>query len=307
MGERYGGPVGELWGEDLLRAVVAAHLPGQRVDAVSVLGEGLDSVVYELDGELLVRCSKEADRERRVAQVHREARLLAAVAGVSPLPVPQVLFTVPERGWLAYRKLPGVPLLDVPESARTAHATTVATRLGELLGALHDVPVERMATLVDTDDQPLAQWHTEAAETYATVADTVPVAHRRAVEAFLAAPPPRARYIPVFSHSDLGIEHVLVNPVTCGVTGIIDWSDAAITDPAGDFGRLYRDLGPAALDTAMASYRTDGNDAVRLRERAVFYARCGLMEDLAYGIESGRGRYVDKSLAAMAWLFPQDR
>jgi aminoglycoside phosphotransferase (APT) family kinase protein len=87
------------------------------------------------------------------------------------------------------------------------------------------------------------------------------------------------------------------------VTGVIDWGDAAIVDPAIDFGLLYRDLGPAA-DAAMGSYRTEVNDLVALQERAVFYARCSVFEDLAYGLQTGRDRYVDKSLAALAWLFP---
>jgi hypothetical protein len=39
-------------------------------------------------------------------------------------------------------------------------------------------------------------------------------------------------------------------------------------------------------------------------ERAVLYARCKVFEDLAYGLETGADKYVDKGLAAMAWLFP---
>lgn len=64
---------------------------------------------------------------------------------------------------------------------------------------------------------------------------------------------------------------------------------------------LYRDLGPTALDAATRGYRADIN---ALGERAVFYARCSVFEDLAYGIETGQDRYVDKSLAALEWLFP---
>ena len=75
----------------------------------------------------------------------------------------------------------------------------------------------------------------------------VPVAQRRRlVEAFLDAESPAGGWTPVFSHNDLGIEHVLVDPDTWTVTRIIDWSDAQIVDPAVDFGVLYRDLGPAA-------------------------------------------------------------
>jgi hypothetical protein len=88
------------------------------------------------------------------------------------------------------------------------------------------------------------------------------------------------------------------------VTGVINWSDAAIVDPAIDFGLQYRDLGPAALQAAMGSYRPGASDLATLGERARFYARCSVFEDLAYGLQTGRDTYVDKSLAALAWLFP---
>jgi aminoglycoside phosphotransferase (APT) family kinase protein len=287
-----------------VRRMVAAHLPGGRVDSVVPVGEGTDHLAYEVNGALIVRWSREPDPAARAAGVDREARLLAAVAAISPLPVPEPAFTVPGQGVLAYPKLPGRPLLDLPEPRRSAHGTSVAATLGELLAALQAAPVERLAALVDVDDQPLAEWRDEAARTYATVAGAVPAAHRRPVEAFLEAPPPAEGWTNVFSHNDLGIEHVLVDPGTWTVTGVIDWSDAAIVDPAVDFGLLYRDLGPAAARAAMGRSRTEADDPAALAERAAFYARCSVFEDLAYGIGTGRDAYVDKSLAALAWLFP---
>jgi aminoglycoside phosphotransferase (APT) family kinase protein len=285
-----------------VRRMVAVHLPGYRVDTVVRRGEGVDNLAYVVNGELIVRWSKEPDPAARAAGVDREVRLLGAVAGISPLPVPEPAFTVPEQGCLAYRRLPGRPLLDLPRPWPWAHARSIGATLGELLTALHAAPVERLATLVDVDDQPPAEWRGEAAESYAAVAGQVPAAHQGAVEAFLEAPPPAGGWTPVFSHNDLGIEHVLVDPGSWTVTGIIDWSDAAIVDPAVDVGLLHRDLGPAAA--VLGSYRTEVNDLATLGERAVFYARCGLFEDLAYGIRTGKDRYVDKSLAALAWLFP---
>lgn len=287
-----------------IRHLVAARLPDHQVHSVVQVGEGTDNLAYEVNGTLIVRCSKEPDPAARAARVDREARLLAAVGGIAPLPVPAPSFTLPEQGCLAYRKLPGVPMLELPRRQRSAHASSIAATLGDLLTALHAAPVEHMAALVGADDRPPAQWRREAAQTYATVAGDVPAAHRRPVEAFLDAPPPAGRWAPVFSHNDLGIEHVLIDPGTWTVTGVIDWSDAAIVDPAIDFGLLYRDLGPAAAHAAMGGYRTGANELVTLEERARFYARCSVFEDLAYGLQTGRDRYVDKSLAALAWLFP---
>jgi aminoglycoside phosphotransferase (APT) family kinase protein len=257
-----------------IRDLVADHLPGHQVHSVVQVGEGSDNLVYEVNGELIVRCSKEPDSAARAAHVDREARLLAAVAGIAPLPIPEPSFTIPERGCLAYRKLPGVPLLDLPQPQWSAHTTSIAATLGELLTALHAAPVEPMAALVGVDDQPLVQWQLEAAQTYAVVAGEVPVVYRRPVEAFLEAPPPAGGWAPVFSHNDLGIEHVLVDPGTWAVTGVIDWGDAAIVDPAIDFGLLYRDLGPAAAHAALGGYRTEAKDLVTLEERARFYAGC---------------------------------
>lgn len=283
-----------------VRGIVVACMPGYRVDSVVQLGEGLDNVVYEVNGELIVRFSKEPDPKR----LYQEASLLVAVADVSPLPVPVPTFTLAQQGCMAYFKLPGTPLLDLSRDQRSDHDTAIAALLGELLAALHAVPVDRMIASVGTDQQPLAEWRREAAENYVNVSRQMPSAHRRAVEVFLNTPPPDDRYALVFSHNDLGIEHVLVDPVAWTVTGILDWGDAAIVDPAYDFGLLYRDLGPDALRAAIANYRIDTNNVAALSQRAVFYARCSVFEDLAYGIETGRDKYLDKSLAAMEWLFP---
>ncbi|MEV4001128.1 phosphotransferase [Actinomadura sp. NPDC049753] len=287
-----------------VRDVVAAQMPGYDVDSVVLLGEGEDNIAFQVNDELIVRFSKESDPASRAAVVRDEARLLAAVADVSPVPVPEPSFTVAEQGCLAYFKLPGLPLIDADPMRRSDHGGSVAVALGEFLGALHAVPVAEMAGLVEADDAPLAVWAEESAQIYASISEVVvPPAHRPAVEAFLGAPPPADPRELVFSHNDLGIEHVLVDPDAWTVTGVIDWSDAAITDPARDFGLLYRDLGPEALDRALSGYRADVEDVTA---RAGFYARCGVLEDMAYGLGTGHRKYLDKSLAALEWLFPVD-
>ncbi|MEU8379207.1 phosphotransferase [Streptosporangium sp. NPDC048865] len=295
-----------------VRAAMARHLPGHRVETVTPLGAGQDNVAYEVNGDLILRFSKEPDPARRAALVEREARLLAVVADLSPVPVPEPAFTIAAQGCLAYPKLPGRPLLDLPAAKRSAHGPSVAATLGALLAAAHAVPAGLLTGLAEVDDSPPSEWLREASEICPAIIDEIPPAHHRAVRTFLGTPPPDDGHTPVFSHNDLGIEHVLVAPATGTVTGVIDWSDAAIVDPAYDFGLLYRDLGPTALDAALDGYRSAGlpnglttlRDLAVLRERAVFYGRCRLFEDLEYGIETGRELYVGKCLTAVEWLFP---
>ncbi len=78
------------------------------------LGERLDNAAYEVNGELIVRASKEAKSDRRSEATRREADLLAAVNELSSLPVPEPIFDDVEAGVLAYFKLPGIPLVDHP-------------------------------------------------------------------------------------------------------------------------------------------------------------------------------------------------
>jgi aminoglycoside phosphotransferase (APT) family kinase protein len=158
-----------------------------------------------------------------------------------------------------------------------------------LLAVLHAVELARVDSLVDRDEVPLDEWLRETAVTYESVGGVVPARHRPAIEAFLDMAPPEPAPVLVFSHNDLGAEHVLVDPESAAVTGVIDWSDAAITDPAYDHGLLWRDLGaepPSAL-----------------RERARFFARCSVLEDLAYGLEAGRERYAARALGAIPRIF----
>ena len=50
-----------------IRKVVVTHMPGFQIDSVVQAGEGLDHLAYEVNGELIVRVSKEPDPARRTA------------------------------------------------------------------------------------------------------------------------------------------------------------------------------------------------------------------------------------------------
>ena len=287
------------------REVVRSRLPGYRIDTIVRLGAGLENVAYEVNGDLIVRFNVAPDPAARAAAVQREAGVLETVAVVSPLAVPKPVFVAAELGCLAYRKVPGVPLLDLPPSDRAGLAASVGTELGGFLSVLNALPVDQMRDLAGLDDQPFEGWRADAADLYRTVAEAIPEAFHSTISAFLRTPLPAEDHPLVFSHNDLGIEHVLVDPSMGTISGIIDWSDVAIVDPAFDLGLVYRDLGPAALAAAISSYRAGDYEAdTNLVERATFYARCSVFEDLSYGLRYGWPAYTEKSLAALTWLFP---
>jgi aminoglycoside phosphotransferase (APT) family kinase protein len=120
-------------------AVLTRHVPGYEIRSLAKLGCGLDNVVYEVNGELVVRLSRQVDPATRHDSTRREAELLAAVTELSTLPIPELVFADVEAGALAYAKLPWVPLHEHP----VPEPTRLAAPLGEFLGRLHRAPLKR--------------------------------------------------------------------------------------------------------------------------------------------------------------------
>lgn len=217
--------------------------------------------------------------------------VLGSAFALSLLPAPEPAFADPEAGFIAYRKLPGRPLMDHP----VAEPACLAPALGRFLGRLHQTPTEEVERLVVRDVYPLASWLRDTEEDYRGISAGLPAKASRLIEDFLGRTPPAEPRALAFCHNDLGAEHVLVDVMANAVTGIIDWGDAAVTDPA-------RDLGPELCRLVLAHYEGsfDGSD----RERTVFYARCKLVEDLAYGFGNpGAQRYAEASLSHLDRTF----
>ncbi|MDG4790977.1 aminoglycoside phosphotransferase family protein [Micromonospora sp. WMMD1102] len=277
------------------------------------LGEGTDHVAYEVDGAYVVRQLKPVDGADVAAAIEREVALLDVVARVSPIPVPEVVAAAPEAGLMVQRKLPGVSLLDRPPT----EPAVLVDQLAEFLTAVHGIPIEQVAGLVEEDRYPLAGYLAETDAALPEVAELLGADERRAVDRFLATAPPAEPDVLVFCHNDLGAEHLLAEPDRTRLTGVpdrtrltgaldrtrltgvLDWSDAAVADPAHDLGRIYRDLGPEVAARVAARLDPSTGD---LLARAAFHARCALIEDLAFGVAADR-RYVDAALAHLTRTF----
>ncbi len=210
----------------------------------------------------------------------REARLLDTLAPQLSIAIPEPRFADAEAGVLAYELIAGRPLLG-----RLAPAGA-GRRLGRFLRELHAVEPATVEGLIQTEDADPSEW----LENLSGPSDLVDIVR--------ASRPQRARQR-VVAHADLGAEHILELGGT--LTGIIDWSDAAITDPALDFARVYRDFGPAFLQDAIEAYGALPPAMARIE----FFARCGALEDLAFGIQTGRHEYVTNAERSFGWLFPQ--
>jgi len=279
-------------------ARVVEEVLGRSIRSFDRLARGTDHDVYEVDGELVARIHVAAGSSSTEA-MDRESAILGLMKEISPLPVPEVVALDHERGVMIVRKIPGTSLLDHPAPEPEALAPQLAGFLQSLWGIGH----AHLAGLVDKDHVTPDDWATEAAETYRDVADVLSEPQRRLIESFLAAAPPAPAQALAFCHNDLGAEHIFVAPDRHTITGVIDWSDAAIADPAIDFGRLLRDLGPRTIRRIIAETLSI---TPATATRAQFYARYTLLEDLRYGFATGDSRYSTAALAHLEHTFTVD-
>ena len=87
------------------------------------------------------------------------------------------------------------------------------------------------------------------------------------------------------------------------MTGVIDWSDASLGDPALDFAWLLHGTGTAFGDALLRAYGPVPGDA--LRARALSYHRLGPWHEVLYGLESERPEFVASGLAGVRRRLPR--
>jgi len=244
--------------------------------------DGWDSLVLELGGEWIVRVPR---REGVRATLATEVRLLPKLAPGLPVPVPN--FELVSDGAVAYRKLHGRPL----DPSREA----LGVQVGRFLAALHDFPVERAREL----GVPEPPWRDTYERFTREVLDAAGPALGPEAEAMVAGhleDDANFAFAPRLIHADLGPAHLLA--AGDELTGVIDWGDVRIGDPALDFAWLLQQ--PFA-EAVLAAY---GDHEPGLAQRALFYHRLGPWYELHYGLFYDRPDFVESGLAGARSRLP---
>ncbi|MFB7723578.1 phosphotransferase [Nocardia sp. NPDC056100] len=218
------------------------------------------------------------------AQLRREARLMPWLAPRLPLPVPVPGVVSEEPLILRHRFVPGAELTEPTANHGRA--------LGEFLRALHDVPANdalrhglppeahtRTGRAADID-----RFRTE-------VVPLLPAAQRDSALSLLDA----AVVLPADTvvHGDLGPEHVLAENGT--LSGIIDFSDAHLGDPAIDLAWALFGTPPEFGDAVTRTYGV----TVQLRARAQIWHRLGPWHEVIHGLDIDGAAVVEDGLAGV--------
>ena len=291
---------------DLRQAREVARCASGRV-RLAVVQQAEDHVVFDA-GQLIVKCGTrddfgvEASACERARSLGVPAPEVVSISMAAPIP------------HLALRKVPGVPLTDHDLSADAA--TRAARQAGAMLRQLHDTVMPGFGW-IDHDHFRVAgeirgksaSWVEEiGAELEPALDELVDVgaitdAHATALRDEMAAQRPVIETVTQgrFLHGDLGRMHIMVDPADGQLTGLIDWGDVQVGDPAWDLAitachfaspaegllRVHharrRDLFPHFLEgyepAAETAERLDALGAFYLAYRQAWVARLGTGTD----------------------------
>ena len=252
--------------------------------SVEVVEDGWDSLVLDVGGEWIVRVPR---RDEVRASLATEVRLLPELAPTLPVPIPR--FEHAKEAAVVYRKLPGAPIADPRPS--------LGRQAGLLLAALHAFPVERARELgVPSHDLDWRDRYRRFTREVLDAAGPVLGPEAEAMVAQYLEDDAHFAFAPRLLHADLGPAHLLA--VGDELTGVIDWGDARIGDPALDFAWL---LQQHFAEEVLAAY---GDHDPGLPERALFYHRLGPWYELHYGLFFDRPEFVESGLVGVRSRLP---
>jgi aminoglycoside 2''-phosphotransferase len=284
---------------------LAERFPELAVRQWRPVQQGWDSVTLLVNVEWIFRFARRPDVAVRLA---REARLLPALAETLPVDVPRFEYVVAELEeagggvrLVGYRAVPGRGL-DVA-SLRRDQMPALAHELGAALTALHSFPVERAREL-GVIGGDAGEWRDEYAAFYAEFQQHV-------FPLFAAEERERAAamwkgflgdaanftFTPALIHRDLGPEHILYEPASGRLTGIIDWGDAWIGDPAIDFAGIWGGFGRVFAEQALAAYHRPVE--ATFWRRVAFYAAIGPYYEIRFGQNVGDASHIAHGLEAL--------
>jgi aminoglycoside phosphotransferase (APT) family kinase protein len=278
-----------------------SELLGVSVETVTEIEGGWDYAVFEVNGAWIVRTPRRAEVED---WLRKEIRLLPEIGALLPLPVPRFEVVADGDGQLpfvAYRKLPGRSLDTALRGP--VDAPSLGAALGVFLAALHafPLPLAMRLTRADPGAQGWLQQQEELRErserdVYPLLEPDERARADRVFEEYFAAV---GDVSPALVHGDLGPDHVLCSADM--ITGVIDWSDASVGDPAIDLAwptlATPREFAESLLDAY-------GPDSAEPSERSPYYYRVAHLHEVLHALDHDDGSLLESGLRAFRERLP---
>ncbi|MDV7765547.1 phosphotransferase [Peribacillus sp. CSMR9] len=226
---------------ELAGKLIMLQFPEIELKEIKQLGEGFDNTVIQINGQFVFRFPR---RPIAVTLIQLENQLLPSIAGTFPLDIPEPIFfgkpsTLYPYPFTGYKMVKG----HLPIEGTKAKKAKSAKRFAHFLKVVHRFPVERAKRLgVQPDGMMRLDVSYRKKSLMENVSNLIKLGYFEQADAVkdfvgglgeLGAPQPSS-----LVHGDIHIRNVLLDDEGV-LTGIIDWGDVHIGNPAIDLSFLY--------------------------------------------------------------------
>lgn len=282
-------------GIEFYTKAIAEAFPQIEIKDIELDCSGWDNVVVVVNREIIFRFPR---RPEVAPTVEIESRLLPELQKVVSLPIPHFQFVTP--AFVGYRLIPGEPLTkELFQQLCPTEKAHIAQQLADFLTEIHRFPTERAIELGVPHIPDRELWANFYAEIQRYVFPLL-AAHecqwaQQLFETFLSDER-NFRFTPTLLHGDFSPDHILFDKKAKRITGVIDFGDMRIGDPAYEF-QWREDYGEAFWHKLLARYRLEIDEG--FFRRLEFYERRQPLGEILYGVMCGSLEHIAEGLQAL--------
>lgn len=280
--------------------------PDIHVDSVERVNIGWASQVLIVNGKYVVKIPR-SDESRK--ELEKEIQVTSRLRGFIPVKIPHFVSWArnEELHSAAYELIHGTILtnqdvgetpsvrLDDPEIAMSR--MEIARQLANILNSVHSIDmVTAEEVLKPFVGESWNQKNLRRIREFKTVAnsyfDTDTASLCTSFLDNLSDVMNNLAFPPRFIHGDFGGWNILYDSEKRQITGLLDWADSGIGDPAADFLELIYDFGKdfAGMVLEFYAFRDDAD----IMKRAETYMQIAGFQDLKYGLESETDYFIKR-------------
>ncbi|SDE41542.1 aminoglycoside 2''-phosphotransferase [Paenibacillus sp. UNCCL117] len=283
---------------DDVKRTIETQFPGIGLLSVESLGEGYRNYALLVNGEWVFRFPKS---QQGADELHKEIQLLPLLASRLNVGIPVFEFVGRQndgRPFVGYRKVQGEILGENGISSLSGEASQrLAAQLAAFMHALGEFPVETAIAadvpVRNLNHEVLELLESAKIEAFPVLPESLQHYIARRCQTYLDDPP-YSEYTPALIHGDLSPDHFLTDPSKTALTGIIDFGDAAISDPDYDYVYLLEDCGETFTRQVMTCRGVLNQDA--LIRKVSFFVTFDQISYLVEGVRSGEKEWICEAL-----------
>ncbi len=287
---------------DAARKDIEKNFPDFKVEQIEYLSQGMGSVAFLVNGELVFRFAK---NDKADASIQKEIKILPLIQERVDLAVPKFEYAGKQRnklGMVGYKMIEGTKL----EKRNLADFDgkidpKIVEQLAIFFRQLHSTDAKVVEAVGLHRENIHSRYENELMDARDYIFPLLDQAYPKDVQqiknyieqlfAGYLNDEENFKYTPAVLHGDLEAEHIIFNKESRKVTGIIDWGAALISDPDYDLFRPYSHYGSEFIEEFLKYYPHSAPE--RLRHKLDFFFRAQMAHRTVRAVMIGDQKRVE--------------